>query len=100
MVVERSFPFFHDDGRICLVYPTPEFWMMPSISISGDRDHFVLGYVPADSDIDDVATSSSFTALLFGSTIVLVSHECRIVKTINAKQTGFGLVIQLSNFDC
>ena len=45
MSAKSAKAFFHDDGRICLLYSTYNFWEMRSISMNADsKDHFVFGY--------------------------------------------------------
>jgi len=66
LVLSSADVFFHDDGRICLVYRTPATWKMSSITIKADRtDHFILKGFPDDVYFNDVATSPDFSALLF-----------------------------------
>ncbi len=43
MSAKSAKAFFHDNGRICLLYSTSNFWEMRSISLNGDsKDHFVF----------------------------------------------------------
>ena len=64
MVLGTAEVFFHDDGRICVVYETPTTWKMSSIK--EDRtDNFILDGVPKKIWFHDVATSPDLSALLF-----------------------------------
>ncbi len=67
LVLGTAEVFFHDDGRICVVYKTPTTWKMSSIK--EDRtDNFILDKVPQNFGFEDVATSLDLSALLFVDT--------------------------------
>jgi hypothetical protein len=70
MAAKSAKAFFHDDGRICLLYSTSNFWEMRSISMNADsKDHFVF------DDIENpgfVLIVLNFIYILLVSLVLLV----------------------------
>jgi hypothetical protein len=104
MPASRESAIFHDDGRICLLYRSSDFWMMRSISIDDVKDHFVFESIPKDYGVADIATSSDFTVVRFGwnqQLTVMVSHASKAVKIVrsgakrNIRMVSFNIFISV-----
>jgi hypothetical protein len=88
MPASRASAIFHDDGRICLLYPSSGLWVMRSISIDDVKDHFVFEGIPEDYVVLDVATSTDFTVVRFGRNqklTFMVSHATKVVKIVRSE---------------
>jgi hypothetical protein len=86
LVPDTAKVFFHDDGRICLLYKTPTTWKMFSIK-ENRTENFILDGFPTNFRFHDVATSLDLSALLFVDNPCYSGTKGWLIRCHHAAQT-------------